>query len=269
MIKHVSINRFEGTGIIERVEGNGWDIDADHIELNGVNARISEDPESRSISLNGPAVEDLFENLREMLKENAKLRKNIDDMQMESHESKGCINDTEKNNEVVNYCANDILTTETLYLRQVIEKQDEYMRKLKNDLKEKEAVIRDLQFYKDNYEERCEILDEAVKGKNECIKTLNKELKDKDAEIDELKNELKNTTIRKYLSIIRHNNELIEKCNFLENKLELADKWNPIKDFIRETTGDNIDYATVTVSHLMPGYYVTVSVSKQEDDDNG
>lgn len=142
MIKHVSINRFEGTGIIERIEGNGWDI-----ELNGVNARIIEDLESRSISLNGPAVEDLFKSLRDLLKENGGLR-------------------------------------------ETIEGQDACINRLEHNLKEKNAVIKDLQFYRENYEERCKILDEAVKEKNKHIKTLQKELKDKDAEVDEFNNKL-------------------------------------------------------------------------------
>lgn len=249
---------------IEKIEGNGWDIDADHIKLNGVNAHVVGEPECRCIFLDGPAVEDLFKNLRDLLKENSKLIEDIDDMQIENYELRGYVNDTEKNNEAVNYCTTDVLTTETLYLRQTIKKQDEYIRKLKNDLIEKESVIRDLRFYKDNYKERCKILERSIEEKENRINMLDKLLGDKDAEIDELK---KYDNTQKL--IIQRNNELIEKRDLLENKLKLADKWNPIKDFIREITGEDVDYATITVSHLMPGYYVTVSVSKQEDDDNG
>lgn len=171
MIKQVSINRFEGNGIIERIEGNGWDIDAYRIELNGINARIDEGLENRIISLNGPAVEDLFKNLRDLLKENSGLR-------------------------------------------------------------------------------------ETIEEKKDRIKALNREARDKVVEIERLNNSLSNYY------------ELYEKCRVLENKLKLADKWNPIKDFIREATGEDFDFAVKTFLNFIPDYKVTVSVSKQEDDDN-
>lgn len=249
MIKVVSINRCEGTGIIERIEGNGWDIDADSIELNGVNARINENLENRTISLNGPAVEDLFKNLRDLVKENGELRKDIDKMK--------------KDNEVVNYCANDVLTTETLYLRQIIEK-------LKEELRDKDAEIDELNTNLKNHEntqkliiqrnneliEKCDFLDKRLKdkdgtieGKKARIRMLKKELKDKDAEIDEL------------------NDELNKKWDFLENRLTVADKLNPILSFISEAAYDNVNFAIKTLTYFIPDYDVTVSVSRKEEKD--
>lgn len=228
MLKHVSINRFEGNGIIERIEGNGWDIDTECIEMNGVNAKIIDGPENRIISLNGPAVEDLFKRLRDLLKDNGKL----------SHD----INEMKKGDKALNYCANDALATETLHLRRSI-------KELEKDLKEKEAAIRDLQFDRDHYKESCEILDEAVKRKNERINTLEKILGDKDSEIEEL------------------NDELNKKWDFLENRLTVADKLNPILSFISGAAFDNVNFAVKTLTYFMPDYDVTVSVSRKEDKD--
>jgi chromosome segregation ATPase len=247
MLKHVSINRFEGTGIIERIEGNGWDIDADSIELNGVNARINECLENRTISLNGPAVEDLFKSLQDLLKENGRLRENIEMKKaririlnkelLDKNFKIDVLNNSlsnyyelsekcsilENSDSSVNYCTNDVLATETLYLRQTIEEQDECIRHLENGLKEKDIAIKVLQLDKDRYKERCEILERSIEEKNDHINMLDK----------------------------------------------LLGEWNPIKDFIRETTGDDIDFAVKTFLHFIPDYEVTVSVSRQEDDDNG
>lgn len=233
MIKQVSINRFEGNGIIEKIEGNGWDIDAERIELNGINARIIENLENRIVSLDGPAVEDLFKSLRDLLKENSGLR-------------------------------------------ETIEEQDACINRLEHSLKERGAVIKVLQFDKDHYKESCEILERSIEEKKDHINMLDKLLGDKDAEIDRLNDKLEKYTIKEISSIIRHNCELVEKCDeltdkcrVLENELKLADKWNPIKDFIHEATGEDFDFAVKTFLNFIPDYEVTVSVSRQEDDDNG
>lgn len=220
MIKHVSINRFEGNSIIERIEGNGWDIDANRIELNGINAQIIDDPENRIISLNGPAVEDLFKSLRDLLKENSKLRMDIDDM--------------DKGDESVNYCTNDVLATETLYLNKTIEEKEDRIKKLEKDLKEKEDVIEE---------------------KKARIRTLNKELLGKNIEIDALNNSLSNYY------------KLSEKCSILENKLTVTDKLNPILNFVSEAAGDNVNFAIKTFLYFTPDYDVTVSVSRKEEKD--
>lgn len=234
MLKCEIINTCEGNGIIERIEGNGWDIDADHIELNGINAHIVEELECRCIFLDGPAVEDLFKNLSDLLKENGKLRTEVNNMKKENTGLRNYIDEMKKSDESVNYCANDVLAIETLHLRQIIEEQDKGINRLKKDLKEKEAII---------------------KEKKDRIKTLNREVRDKDIEIERLNNSLSNYY------------ELYEKCRVLENKLKLADKWNPIKDFIREKTGDDVIFAIKSFPHFIPDYVINVSVSKQEYDD--
>ena len=197
MLKVVSINRREGTGIIERIEGNGWDIDAEHIELNGINAQIINDPENRFITLNGPAVDDLFKSLRDLLKENGKLRMDIDDMKKENTGLRNYIDEMEKGNEPANYCINDVLATEALHLRQIVEEQDKGIKRLKNDLKGKDASIKALQFDKDHYEESCKILKRSIEEKNNHINMIDKLLGDKDAEIDELNDKLKKCNITK------------------------------------------------------------------------
>lgn len=202
MIKQVSINRFEGNGIIERIEGNGWDIDAECIELNGINARIEERLENRIISLDGPAVEDLFKSLRDLLKENSGLR-------------------------------------------ETIEEKNERIKTLNREVRDKDIEIERLNNSLSNYYELYEkyrVLENKVRNKNVEIERLNRKLERYD--------------------------EIVDKNVRLENKLKLADKWNPIKDFIREATGEDFDFAVKTFLNFIPDYEVTVSVSKQEDDDN-
>lgn len=307
MIKQVSINRFEGNGIVERIEGNGWDIDAECIELNGINARIDEGLENRIISLDGPAVEDLFKSLRDLLKENSGLRETIEEqdacinrLEHSLKERDAVIDDMKINNiknpnESANYCANDVLAIETLHLRQIIEEQDKSIKRLDKErhidccrrldkaIEEKDSYIKTLETKlsdanKDRdivIEEKIElikILDQEMRNKdiekdlkgkeaiieekNERIKTLNGEVRDKDIEIERLNNSLSNYY------------ELYEKCRVLENKLKLADKWIPIRDFIHEATGEDFDFAVKTFLNFIPDYEVTVSVSRQEDDDN-
>lgn len=240
MIKHVSINRFEGYGIIERIEGNGWNIDADHIELNDVNARIIEDLENRTISLNGPTVEGLFKSLRDLLKENGGLRGYVNDMERSIEEKDDRVKTLEKklgdaNIEIAKL--NDKLegydSSETISNNQINYLMDK-CDSLEKDLKEKEAIIEE---------------------KKARIRMLNNKLLDKNIKIDVLNNSLSNY------------HELSEKCSILENKLTIADKWNPIKDFIRETTGDDANFAIKTFLHLVPDYDVTISVSRKEEKD--
>lgn len=267
MIKHVSINRFEGNGIIERIEGNGWDIDVNHIEMNGINAHIIDNPENRIISLNGPAVEDLFKSLRDLLKENGKLRENIE---MKKARIRMLNNKLLDKNIKIDVLNNSLSNYYELSEKcSILEKQDEHIKTLEKSLIEKEAVIRALQFDKDHYKESCKILERSIEEKNDHINMLDKLLSDRNVEIDELKNKLKKYDYTQIPSIIRHNNELVDKCNFFDSVLPLAVKMNPILNFIKETRDNNIDYAKKTLSHFMPGYNVTVSVSRQEDDDNG
>lgn len=250
MLKCEINNTCEGNGIIERIEGNGWDIDADHIELNGINAHIVEELECRCIFLDGPAVEDLFKNLSDLLKENGKLRK-------ENTGLRNYIDEMKKSDESVNCCANDVLITETLHLRQIVEEQDERIKRLEKDLKEKEAVIKDLQFDRDHYIESCKILKRSIEEKNNYINKLDKYLGDKNAEIDELNDKLKkydNTQI-----------SLIENVIFLESALTIAGKMSDILNFIREAGSSNSGFAVKTFPHFIPDYDITVSVSRKEE----
>lgn len=203
---------------IEKIEGNGWDIDANHIELNGINAHIIHDPENRFITLDGPAVEDLFKSLHDLLKENSRLN---------------CyINAMEKGDETANYCANDVLTMETLHLRQIIEEQDKGIKRLVKDLKEKDIAIR--------------TLEKNIEEKNGRIKTLNREVEDRNSEIERL-----NSSLSNYY-------ELYEKCSVLEKKVKNKDieignlndkleKYDGTKEILKWLDGEiknNTDYAT-------------------------
>lgn len=212
MLKVVGINRFEGKGIIERIEGNGWDIDAERIELNGINARLIEDLENRIISLNGPAVEDLFKSLRDLLKENGKLKMDIAKLndKLERYDSAQTITSRQNTN--------------------LIKKCDS----LEKDLKEKEAIIEE---------------------KKDRIKALNREVRDNGLEIERLNNSLSNYY------------ELYEKYHVLENKLTVADKLNPILDFISGASYDTVNFAIQTFLYFIPDYDVTVSVSRKEEKD--
>lgn len=58
---------------VETIKGNGWDINSERIELNGINAQLICEDDYRCISMNGPAVEDIFKCLRELIKENEAL----------------------------------------------------------------------------------------------------------------------------------------------------------------------------------------------------
>lgn len=58
---------------VETIKGNGWDINAERIELNGINAAFNCEDDYRYISMNGPAVEDIFRCMQELIKENEAL----------------------------------------------------------------------------------------------------------------------------------------------------------------------------------------------------
>lgn len=141
MLKVVSINRCDGTDIIERIEGNGWDIDANRIELNGINARVDEGLENRIITLDGPAVEDLFKNLCDLLKENGELRALLDrDTTRKKYQSNL---EKEKNisRELNEEC--NKLTEKTEELERKHEKAKEYIKELDKILKDTSQELAD------------------------------------------------------------------------------------------------------------------------------
>lgn len=58
---------------IEKIKGNGWDVDAEHIELNAINAEFIYELEHRYITVKGPAVKDIFKHLCDLIKKNEAL----------------------------------------------------------------------------------------------------------------------------------------------------------------------------------------------------
>lgn len=58
---------------VETIKGNGWDVNSERIELNGINAELICEDDYRCVSMNGPAVEDIFKCLRDLIKENETL----------------------------------------------------------------------------------------------------------------------------------------------------------------------------------------------------
>lgn len=74
---------------VETIKGNGWDINSERIELNGINATFNYELDCKYISLGGPAVEDIFKYLRDLIKENRELEETLD---MEINKRDGYIN---------------------------------------------------------------------------------------------------------------------------------------------------------------------------------
>jgi predicted RNase H-like nuclease (RuvC/YqgF family) len=108
-------------------------------------------------------------------------------------------------------------------------------------------------------------LRQTIEEQDECIRHLENGLKEKDNAIKVL--QLDKDRYKERCEILKRSIE--EKEDHINMLDKLLGEWNPIKDFICETTGDDIDFAVKTFLHFIPDYEFTVSVSRQEDDDNG
>lgn len=77
-------------------KGDGWGIDADHIMLNGIDAEFVYELEHRNISVKGPAVEDIFKFLRDLIKKNGALTEENERLAKENQELEKYIDEQEE-----------------------------------------------------------------------------------------------------------------------------------------------------------------------------
>lgn len=156
---------------IEGIKGNGWGIDPERIELNGVNAKFIDYRDVSLISLGGPAVEDIFKCLRDLIKKNGALTEENERL---AKENQGLKKFCEEQRE---------------YFNKKIEKRDERIDCLTEQLKKE---ISDAAIIKNRLDEKTEnhdrLQDLYLKEVNKRC-TLNEHILELEEEIERLKTE--------------------------------------------------------------------------------
>lgn len=159
---------------IETIKGNGWDVDAEHIELNAINAEFNYELDYRYISVKGPAVEDIFKCLRDLIKKNEALTEKNERL-------------TEENYMLRNYCDEQGRTYKT-----EMDKRDCYIESLKSKtekrterIHELEEEIERLNTEKDEKAENYNRLQDAYLKEINKVYTLNKRICELEEEKDE------------------------------------------------------------------------------------
>lgn len=94
-MSNYAILESHGKGI-EQIRGNGWDIDSERIELNGINATFVDYDDVRLISMRGPAVEDMFKCLCDLIKKNGALTEENERLAKENQELEKYIDEQEE-----------------------------------------------------------------------------------------------------------------------------------------------------------------------------
>lgn len=163
---------------VETIKGNGWDINSERIELNGINAELICEDDYRCVSMNGPAVEDIFKCLHDLIKENKALAEKNERL-------------TGENYTLTNYCdaQRKIYKTE-------MDKRDCYIKSLKTKIEKRTERNREL-------EEEIKIRDEYM----DCLETT---LDEKTENYDRLQD--------LYLKEINKQNALRERVRELEEE---------------------------------------------------